>query len=91
MSVRKIKISDARLRRLAHDLRMALEEQQPPREVSAVLDYTPADAPVYGSGFPPMEGPAEVTVRVGSAREAQELARRVKASNNTVAIRYGVK
>ncbi|MEV8239543.1 hypothetical protein AB0O90_04860 [Microbacterium testaceum] len=88
MTVRKISTADARLRRLAHDLRVALE-QQPREHVTAVITSSLGD--VHGSGFPPMEGPAEVTVCVGSAREAQELARRVKASNNTVAIQYGVK
>ncbi|WP_295832935.1 hypothetical protein [uncultured Microbacterium sp.] len=42
MSIRKISNADARLRRLARDLRLALEEQ--PREnVTAVITYSLGD------------------------------------------------
>lgn len=33
MTVRRISVADARLRRLAHDLRLALEEQQKREQV----------------------------------------------------------
>lgn len=91
MTVRRINLADARLRRLARDLRMALEEQQPPRQI--VAHYLPASVvePTFDDEEPPRPGIAEVTVRVGSAREAQEVASLMKTSDNTIVIQYGVK
>lgn len=42
MKVRKINVADARLRRLAHDLRVALE-QQPREHVTAVITSSVGD------------------------------------------------